>query len=67
MLDPAELLAVTAARIVEPTSAEPSRYVCPVAPAIARQFAPDESHRCHWYAYEIGAVPDQLPGLAVKV
>jgi hypothetical protein len=31
------------------------------------QFAPDESHRCHWYAYEIGAVPDHVPGAAVNV
>src|SRR5512132_308969 len=31
------------------------------------QFAPPESQRRHWYTYEIGAVPDQLPGSAVKV
>src|SRR6266487_5860025 len=31
------------------------------------QFAPVLSHRCHWYAYVIGAVPDQVPGAAVSI
>ena len=45
--EPAELLAVTAARSVDPTSAAASAYVCPVAPAISAQFAPPLSHRRH--------------------
>jgi hypothetical protein len=65
--DPAEFDAVTATRIVEPTSAETSVYAAAVAPEILTQFAPEESQRCHWYAYEIGAVPDHVPGAAVNV
>src|ERR671936_9804 len=34
---------------------------------MSEQFAPAVSQRRHWYAYEIGCVPDQLPGLAVSV
>jgi hypothetical protein len=30
-----------------------------------RQSAP--RHLCHWYAYEIGAEPRQIPGVAVSV
>jgi len=33
---------------------------------MSAQFAPLVSQRRHWYAYEIGCVPDQLPGEAVS-
>jgi hypothetical protein len=59
--DPAEFDAVTATRIVAPTSAITSVYVCPLAPAIDVQLPPPVSQRSHWYAYAIGAVPVQLP------
>ena len=45
---PAEFEAVTVTRNVEPTSSEPIRYVCAVAPEIAEQLAPFASQRCHW-------------------
>jgi hypothetical protein len=32
-----------------------------VAPLTDEQFAPALSHRSHWYAYEMSAVPDQEP------
>jgi hypothetical protein len=47
--EPAELLAVTETRIVDPTSAAPRRYVALVAPDTEEQPLPPESHRCHWY------------------
>jgi hypothetical protein len=46
--EPAELLAVTDTRIVEPTSPEPRRSVLPVAPPTAVQEPPLELQRCHW-------------------
>jgi hypothetical protein len=46
--EPAELLAVTNTRIVEPTSAEPRRSVLEVAPETAVQEPPLELQRCHW-------------------
>jgi hypothetical protein len=46
-LEPAELLAVTATRTVDATSAETSVYVCAVAPEMPEQLAPAESQRCH--------------------
>jgi hypothetical protein len=45
--EPAELLAVTERRSVEPTFADATRYVVPVAPAIGAHDAPAESQRCH--------------------
>jgi hypothetical protein len=45
--EPAELLAVTDTRIVEPTSAEPRRSELPVAPATGVQEPPLELQRCH--------------------
>ena len=63
---PAALLAVTATRTVEPTSAPPSVYVAAVAPGTSTQVAPAESQRCHWNAKEVGA-PVQLPVLPVSV
>jgi hypothetical protein len=50
VLEPPPFEAVTATRIVEPTSADVSAYVCAVAPAISEQVDPDASHRRHWYA-----------------
>ncbi len=47
LLDPAELLAVTRTRIVEPTSAEVSVYVCPVNGTMSTQLVPPESQRRH--------------------
>ena len=46
--EPAELLAVTETRIVDPTSAEARRYLVPVALEIGAQETPPESQRCHW-------------------
>jgi hypothetical protein len=65
--EPAVLLAVTETRIVTPTSADVSRYVALVAPVIAAQEAPVESHRRHWYVWVSGAVPVQDPTAAAIV
>jgi hypothetical protein len=61
------LPALTAATIVEPTSAVPSVYVDPAAPAIGAQLAPVESQRLHWYVNVSGIVPAQLPVETVSV
>jgi hypothetical protein len=45
--EPTVLLAVTDARIVDPTSADATRYVAAVAPAIGAHAAPVEAQRCH--------------------
>jgi hypothetical protein len=45
--EPALFEAVTTTRIVEPTSADTSVYVLPVAPAMSTQLAPAESQRRH--------------------
>ena len=45
---PASFAAVTVARNVLPTSAEPTAYWAAVAPAIDAQLAPVGSHRFHW-------------------
>ena len=45
---PPSLRAVTATRIVAPTSAPASVYVLWVALAIAEQPPPPASQRCHW-------------------
>jgi hypothetical protein len=59
--DPAEFAAVTATRNVDPTSPDDNRYDDPVAPATSTHAEPDESHRRHWYANEIGVDPDHDP------
>ena len=59
--------AVTTTRNVDPTSAEVAVYVCAVAPAMSEHGLPPAPQRLHWYAYESGCVPDQLPGSAVSV
>ncbi len=41
-------------------------YVRPVAPGIAVHEVPLIAHASHWYEYVSGAVPDQVPGLAVR-
>jgi hypothetical protein len=64
---PAWFDAFTAARRVCPTSADAALYCWLVAPAMSAQLAPLASHRCHWYAYAIGAVPVQVPVEAVSV
>src|SRR5438067_11566869 len=46
--EPVVFDAVTATRIVAPTSVEVSGYVCAVAPATATQLPPLEAQRCHW-------------------
>jgi hypothetical protein len=66
-LDPDGFVAVTTTRIVFPTSAETSAYVLDVAPAISPQPLPLVSHRRHWYPYESGRVPDQVPTAALSV
>src|SRR5438034_10378841 len=65
-VEPAEFVAVTTTRIVEPTSAETSAYVVAVAPPMSAQLAPPESQRRHWYEYALGAVPVQVPWEAVS-
>ena len=45
--EPAELVAVTSTRIVEPISPALTTYVVPVAPAMLVQFAPAASHCRH--------------------
>jgi hypothetical protein len=45
--EPAELLAVTETRIVDPTSADPRREVVPVAPETGAHELPVELQRCH--------------------
>ena len=64
--DPALLLAVTATAIVEPKSPLTNVYDEPTAPAIAEQFAPPLSQRCHAYANVGAGDPDQLPDDAVN-
>src|SRR6266508_917971 len=61
--DPAAFVAVTAMRIVEPTSELASAYVFDVAPLMSVQLLPPASHRRHWYAI-VGPVPDQPPAVA---
>ena len=46
--DPYLFDAVTLTRSVAPTSADPARYVCAVAPASEAHALPAESHRSHW-------------------
>lgn len=46
--EPARFVPVTATRIVVPTSAATSVYVCPVAPAMSAQLPPPLSQRRHW-------------------
>ena len=48
VLAPPEFDAVTATRIVEPTSAAVNPYVCAVAPGTSLQAEPAASQRCHW-------------------
>jgi hypothetical protein len=67
VLEPPSLEAVTRKRSVKPTSAAPSKYVCAVAPLTDEQLEPALSQRCHWYAYEIGAVPVHDPLAPFKV
>jgi hypothetical protein len=55
--DPAEFDAVTTTCNFEPTSAADTRYDAWFDPT----FTHDPPHRCHWYAYDNGAVPDHDP------
>jgi len=48
LAEPEAFDAVTTAKSVEPTSAVAATYDEDVAPTIGAQFAPAESHRCHW-------------------
>ena len=48
--EPAEFVAVTASRSVDPVSAPATAYESVVAPVIAWHEAPDALHRCHAYA-----------------
>ena len=64
LLEPTEFVPVTTTRKVKPTSAATAVYDCELAPAMSLQLLPDESQRRHWYAYEIGCVPDHVPGSA---
>jgi hypothetical protein len=48
LLLPSLLLAISWTRIVEPTSADVSMYVGPVAPAMDAQLSPAPLQRSHW-------------------
>jgi hypothetical protein len=63
---PTELLAVTTAITLSPTSASVSLYDCPVSPAIVGQFF-FRSQRSHWKEMMIGCVPVQMPLEVVTV
>jgi hypothetical protein len=65
--EPAAFEAVTATRMVEPTSAEVSVKEVEVAAATSAQAPPEELQRRHWYVYESGCEPLQVPWLAVRV
>jgi hypothetical protein len=52
-VEPPALEAVTVTRIVEPTSAAASRYVCELEPTDP-QLPPPLAQRCHWKAYDVG-------------
>jgi hypothetical protein len=67
LADPAVLVAVTRTTNALPTSAPASVYACAVAPVTSTQLLPSVLQRRHWYAYEIGVDPDQMPGDAVSV
>ena len=60
-VEPTELVAVTTTRIVRPPSAATSRYLLALAPGISTQAPPEASQRRHWYVYEIGVEPVQVP------
>ena len=65
--EPTPFVAVTATRIVEPTSAAPRTYVVPVAPAMSTQLAPAALQRRQTRVKVIVAVPTQVPSFAVSV
>jgi hypothetical protein len=52
--EPPAFDAVTTTRNVLPTSVDVNTIDDPVAPAIAKHEPPPESHRRHWYAYDVG-------------
>ena len=64
---PALLRAVTRTRSVVPSSADVRTYVFAAAPLMSAQLEPLRSQRRQWYANVIGAVPTQVPLLAVRV
>ena len=64
--EPAEFVAVTFTRIVEPTSAWTRVYVVPVAPPMLLQFAPPWSHRSHCWANVGAGNPSHVPFAAVS-
>jgi hypothetical protein len=66
MLVPFLLLAVTATRMVKPTSVERSRSVCAVAPLTVLHASPALEQCSHWNVYVLGG-PFQLPGFALSV
>ena len=65
LADPEAFAAVTATASLDPTSAVPIAYVDDVAPGIATQSAPSESHRGQLQPKLVGE-PDQVPGSAVR-
>ena len=62
---PLELRAVTSTRTRKPTSATRTPYDFPVAPGTLPHTIASMSHRCHWYANEVG-LPVHVPSLAVS-
>lgn len=70
--DPDAFVALTTTRIRVPTSAAVRMYVELVAPAIMAQLLasglpPATPHFTHWYANVIGALPVQVPVVALSV
>jgi putative membrane protein len=63
---PSEFVAVTWTRIVRPWSAASSGYDDVVEPATVAQMAPTAPQRCQAYVKESGAVPVQVPVVAVS-
>ena len=63
--EPAVFVAVSTTLSVWPTSALVTVYVLLVAPEIATQFAPFESHCCHWYVCVAGE-PENVPSCSVS-
>src|SRR5262249_33545115 len=63
---PPESVARTAKPSVWPTSLATSTYVALVAPWIDLQWAPDASHRYHWYAYVIERWPVHAPCVPLR-
>ena len=68
-MDPWEFVAVTATRIVLPTSPGVMMYSSGIIPVgeTFEQLPPDESHSCHWKEYVVEPLEVQVPAVALTV